>query len=55
QQAKQAATVVGDIDRSPMTRPAAKPEPNSEPMTEESESDNPLLAAKRRARKQFDD
>ncbi len=55
QEAKRAAPATGDIDRSPMMRPAASPESKSEPKPEESVSDNPLLAAKRRARDQFDD
>ncbi len=55
QQARESAPETRDIDRSPMMRPAAKPEPKSEPKPEESASDNPLLAAKRRAREQFDD
>jgi Ca-activated chloride channel family protein len=55
QQAKQTAPSVGDIDRSPMMRPAVKSEPKPDAQEKESSSDNPLLAAKRRARKQFDD
>ena len=61
QEAQAAAPATPDIDRSPMMR--AKPKPQApkpaaskpEPKPEESKSDNPLLAAKRRAREQFDD
>ena len=55
QQARESAPEVRDIDRSPMMRskPPAKSEP--EPKVEEPKSDNPLMAAKRRAREQFDD
>ena len=55
QQARASAPETPDIDRSPMMR--AKPERRSEPepKAEEPKSDNPLLAAKRRAREQFDD
>ncbi len=55
QQARASAPETPDIDRSPMMR--AKPEKKSEPeqKSEELKSDNPLLAAKRRAREQFDD
>lgn len=55
QQAKQEAPKVGDIDRTPMKRPAVKFEPKPDAQEKESSSDNPLLAAKRRAREQFDD
>jgi len=55
QQARASAPETPDIDRSPMMR--AKPDKKSEPeqKAEEPKSDNPLLAAKRRAREQFDD
>ena len=55
QQARASAPETPDIDRSPMMR--AKPEKKSEPepKAEEPKSDNPLMAAKRRAREQFDD
>lgn len=57
QQARTSAPETPDIDRSPMKR--AKPEPEPKPDAveekEESSSDNPLLAAKRRAREQYED
>ncbi|MFG0298654.1 MAG: VWA domain-containing protein [Phycisphaerales bacterium JB047] len=55
QQARASAPETPDIDRSPMMR--AKPEKKSEPeqKAEETKRDNPLLAAKRRAREQFDE
>jgi Ca-activated chloride channel family protein len=55
QAAQAAAQETPDIDRSPMKR--AKPQQKSEPepKQEELKSDNPLLAAKRRAREQFKD
>lgn len=54
QQARASAPESPDIDRSPMMR--AKPEKKSEPeqKAEEPKSDNPLMAAKRRAREQFE-
>lgn len=55
QQAKREAPAAGDIDRSPMMRGKPEPEPDAVEEKEESSSDNPLLAAKRRAREQFDD
>lgn len=61
QQARASSPETPDIDRSPMMKP--KPQAKSEPMPkaepagekEEAASDNPLMAAKRRAREQFDD
>jgi hypothetical protein len=57
QQARREAPAVGDIDRSPMMRPApeSKSDARVEAQAEDSSSDNPLLAAKRRAREHFDD
>lgn len=56
QQARASAPETPDIDRSPMMK--SKPQVKSEPEpkgVEEPKSDNPLMAAKRRAREQFDD
>ncbi len=61
QRVRASAPEMGDIDRSPMkkSKPQAKsePEPKAEQVEEkeESASDNPLMAAKRRAREHFDD
>lgn len=62
QQAREDAMPPPEIDRSPMRRAQPAPEPKpaaGEPRADASDaneqSDNPLLAAKRRAREQFDD
>ena len=63
QQARASAPETPDIDRSPMMRQRPQPKPQAnrppkaeaKPAQEEPKSDNPLMAAKRRAREQFDD
>lgn len=55
QQARASAPETPDIDRSPMMRPNPETKSEPEPKAEEPKSDNPLMAAKRRAREQFDD
>jgi Ca-activated chloride channel family protein len=55
QAAQAAAPETPDIDRSPMKRAAPQQQSEPEPKQDEPKSDNPLLAAKRRAREQFED
>ncbi|MFG0313052.1 MAG: hypothetical protein ACF8LL_02535, partial [Phycisphaerales bacterium] len=54
QQARASAPETPDIDRSPRMRAKPEKKPEPEPRAEEPKSDNPLMAAKRRAREQFD-
>lgn len=55
QQARASAPDTPDIDRTPMMRAKQEKKSEPEPKAEEPKSDNPLMAAKRRAREQFDD